>query len=217
MQEYHKIETLFARDMEGTKKLIPGQFRNETVEFLKDLEWEWTEKIDGTNIRIYWDGHSVTFGGRTDKAQIPAPLVNKLNAYFGGEVNAQLFEETFGEKEAILFGEGYGAKIQKGGGNYIPDGVDFAMFDVMISGNYQPRSTVEVMATMFRTKCVPIVGTGNIDSAVSFIKKHPHSAMYGAENHEMEGIVCRPKTELRDRCGNRVIVKIKWEDFKDLV
>jgi hypothetical protein len=36
MKEYHKIETLFERDMEGTKKLIKGKFRNECVEYLKD-------------------------------------------------------------------------------------------------------------------------------------------------------------------------------------
>ena len=48
MVTYTKIETLFNRDMEGTKKLIEGNFRNETVEYLKDNEWEFTEKIDGT-------------------------------------------------------------------------------------------------------------------------------------------------------------------------
>lgn len=31
----------------------------------------------------------------------------------------------------------------------------------------------------------------------------------------MEGVVARPKVELKDRCGRRVIVKIKWKDFKD--
>lgn len=33
MNKYTKIETLFERDMEGSKKLIEGKFRNETVEF----------------------------------------------------------------------------------------------------------------------------------------------------------------------------------------
>ena len=34
MIEYTKIDTLFERDMEGTKKLIEGEYRNKTVEFL---------------------------------------------------------------------------------------------------------------------------------------------------------------------------------------
>jgi hypothetical protein len=39
MNEYTKIETSFERDMDGSKKLIDGKFRNETVEFLKDNAW----------------------------------------------------------------------------------------------------------------------------------------------------------------------------------
>ena len=101
LKEYHKIETLFERD-ESTKKLIEGKFRNETVEFLKDIEWDFTEKIDGTNIRVYWDGHKVSFYGRTERAQIPADLVNRLNELFGGDVNEEIFEQKFGETEVVL-------------------------------------------------------------------------------------------------------------------
>ena len=104
MRKYEKIETVFNRDVLGTKKLIYGYFRDKTVEFLKDNKWIWTEKVDGTNIRIYWDGHTVAFGGRTDNAAIPAELANKLNELFGGETNAQIFEQMFGEKDVILFG-----------------------------------------------------------------------------------------------------------------
>lgn len=106
MVEYHKIETLFERD-EKTKKLIEGNYRNEAVRFLEHNMWDFTEKIDGTNIRILWDGHKVTFAGRTDKAQIPAELSNRLFELFGGEINEQLFEQKFGETEVMLCGEGY--------------------------------------------------------------------------------------------------------------
>ena len=50
MRTYEKIETLYARDIEGTKKLMSGVFRNPTVEFLKDNRWIWTEKVDGLTI-----------------------------------------------------------------------------------------------------------------------------------------------------------------------
>ena len=188
MKTYEKIETVFARDIEGTKKLIPGQYRNETVEFLKDCRWIWTEKVDGTNIRVYWDGHCVTFGGRTEKAQIPAPLVNRLNALFGGETNAQVFEQMFGEKEVVLFGEGYGNKIQAVGSAYKADGVDFILFDVMIGENYQPRSNVEWIAAAFGIGVVPVVGTGTLGEAVRYIKGHPKSWIGECD---MEGVVCR--------------------------
>lgn len=215
MRKYEKIETLWKRDMEGSKKLIPGEFRDSTIEYLSFLNWDWTEKVDGCNIRVYWDGHTVTFGGRTDNAQIPADLVTKLNELFSGEINAQIFEQAFGEKEVILFGEGYGRKIQKVGSSYIADGVDFILFDVLIGDNYQPRSTVEEIARMFNLRVVPIVGHGCLDEAVEFMRTHPNSVVANG-NCEMEGIVCRPRMELRDRCGNRMIVKIKWDNIKEL-
>ena len=66
MIEYVKIETPFIRAEDGSKKLIEGKYRNETVAYLKDSLWEFTEKIDGTNISIVWDGHKVEFHGSTD-------------------------------------------------------------------------------------------------------------------------------------------------------
>lgn len=211
MKTYHKIESLFERSTEGKKKLIEGQFHNPTVEMLRHIGWEWTEKIDGTNIRIQWDGHTVSFGGRTESAQIPAPLVNRLNELFGGETNAQLFEQKFGETEVMLFGEGYGAKIQKGGGLYKPDGVDFILFDVMIGGLYLRRDSVEDIAQCFGIQAVPIVLRGTIDEAVAFIKSKPKSTIGTAM---MEGVVGRLPEELFDRRGNRLIVKVKVRDFE---
>ena len=46
--------------------------------------------------------------------------------------------------------------------------------------------------------------------------KHPDSII-AEEQVEMEGVVCRPKIELRDRRGNRIIVKIKWCDIKEII
>lgn len=216
MRKYEKIDTLYQRDTTGTKRLLPGVFRDPTVAYLSDNDWIQTEKVDGTNIRVCWDGHVVTFGGRTDNAAIPAELVTRLNELFGGETNAQIFEQAFGEKEVILFGEGYGRKIQKGGGKYIPGGVDFILFDVLIGNNYQAREWVEETAKMFGIKVVPVIGTGPLYAAVEYVKTHPNSVI-AEEEREMEGVVCRPMIELRNRCGERVIVKIKWEDMKELV
>ena len=209
MIKYDKIETLYKRDMEGTKKLLEGEFRNPTVEFLKDNIWQFTEKIDGTNIRVFWDGHEVSFAGRTDKAQIPTFLLSYLTETFKTSEAEQIFEEKFGETPVMLFGEGYGPKIQKG--HLYRNDVSFILFDVLICDNYQSRSTVEDIAKAFGIDIVPIIFEGTIQEAVDFVKKNPDSTMGTAK---MEGLVGRPKIELRDRCGNRVIVKIKWEDLK---
>jgi len=92
MNAYTKIETVYKRDIDGTKKLIEGDFRNEAVEFLKDKDWIFTEKVDGTNIGIVWDGHKVSYQGRTERAQIPAHLMNKLISIFGTNEAEEMFE-----------------------------------------------------------------------------------------------------------------------------
>ena len=208
MKEYEKIETLYVRD-DKTKKLVEGKFRNETVELLKDIDWEFTEKIDGTNIRIYWDGHKVSYYGRTDKAQIPSQLMNRLIELFGGDINEEMFEQKFGDMPVMLIGEGYGAKIQKGGGDYRADN-DFILFDVCINGNYQPRESVNEIANYFNIDVVPTIMIGRLQDGVDYVKSKPKSKIGNADS---EGLVARPLKELKDRTGNRIIVKIKVKDF----
>ena len=209
MKEYHKIETLFKRDPK-TKKLIIGEYTNETVKYLKDNIWQFTEKVDGTNIRVYWDGHRVTFGGRTDNAMIPAHLINKLNDLFGGEVNEQLFEQKFGDTPVELFGEGYGPKIQSGGA--YRDDVDFILFDVMIKDTYLKRESVEDIANYFGINIVPVVLEGTIQDGIDYVMNNLKSTI-AVNGAEIEGVVGRPKVEVLDRLGRRVIVKIKRKDF----
>ena len=208
MTEYHKIETLFERDTNGTKKLIESAFRNDTVKYLANNDWYFTEKIDGTNIRVHWDGHKVGFAGRTDRAQIPKPLMDYLNNAFGSIEAEELFEQKFGESDAILFGEGYGPKIQNGGA-YRND-VSFILFDVQIGNTWLKRESVEDIAKTFGIDVVPIIFTGNLQQAVDYVKTSPKSTI-GTAN--MEGLVGRPVVEMRDRMGKRVIVKIKVCDF----
>lgn len=209
MKEYEKIETIFARD-EKTKKLNENIYRNETIQFLKDIDWEFTEKIDGTNIRIIWDGHKVSYYGRTDKAQIPTQLMNKLIELFGGNINEEMFEQKFGATPVMLIGEGYGAKIQKSGGDYRQDN-NFILFDVCINNKYLSRDNVNDIANYFGIESVPVIFSGNLQKGIDFVKTKPNSTIGTAK---MEGLVARPKVELYDKNGNRLIVKIKVCDFE---
>lgn len=214
MREYDKIPTIYARNPK-TKKLIEELYANDELKYLHDNLWTMTEKVDGTNIRVYWDGHSVFFGGRTDKAQIPLPLLAKLEELFGGEENEGLFEQKFGEMPVELFGEGYGPGIQKGG--LYTSSVNFILFDVMASDNYQPRSSVEDIADYFGLSVVPVIFVGTLEEGVRFVKTHPVSAVCDKQGEKdtcyMEGLVARPLYELQDRCGKRIITKIKYCDF----
>lgn len=210
MKEYHKIETLFERDMEGTKKLIEGKFRNECVEYLKDNQWIFTEKIDGTNIRIFWDGHKVNIGGRTDNAQIPGDLVQLLHDLFMTSETEQLFEQKFGQTEVYFFGEGFGGSIQ-GGGAYSKE-KKFIMFDVMVGDTFLKRDDIEEIAKAFGVDVVPIILIGNLQQAIDYVKTKPNSTIT-SEVKESEGLVGVPVARLTDFRGNRIIVKIKVKDF----
>ena len=210
MKTYHKIQNIFNRETFGNNKIIENDFTNETVKFLKDVDWTWTEKVDGTNIRVFWDGYKVNLGGRTDKANIPNHLKERLEEIFCTPEKEEIFESLFGEKEVIFFGEGYGVKIQNGG-NYI-DNVDFILFDIEINGNYLARKDIEDIAKSFNLDVVPIVGHGTLEEAVNYIKTKPMSVI-GKKKAVMEGIVVRPSIELNERNHNRVIVKIKARDF----
>lgn len=127
MTTYHKIQTVFKRNPETNHRtLLENDYSVPEFEFLAQNEWLFTEKVDGTNIRVIFDGQDIRFGGRTDNAQIPAPLMERLQDRFLDKID--LFKRDFGNG-VVLYGEGYGAKIQKVGGNYRPD-QDFVLFDV---------------------------------------------------------------------------------------
>lgn len=209
--EYHKIETPYERDVDGSKKLIEGKFRNKYVKFLKDAEWIFTEKIDGTNIRICWDGHTFVFKGRTERANLPAGLVVRLQQLFLTNEMEELVEQMFGEKEVMFIGEGYGAGIQAVGKDYIENGQDFILFDVVVDGKYLDHENVVEIAQALGIRMVPVVLTGTIDDAVKLVKNNPSSLIGTCV---MEGVVGRLPVNMYDGRGNRMIVKIKCHDFE---
>ena len=207
MKEYHKIQTVFKRDMERKNKtLLEGQWTLPEFEFLAGNTWVFTEKVDGTNIRVMLQGGGITFGGKTDSASIPAQLVTRLNERF--LPLAEKMQESFG-CDACLYGEGYGAKIEKGGGNYRQD-QDFVLFDVKVGDFWLQRADVEDVAQNLGVDIIPIIGEGTLHDAIAAAKAGITST-WG--EFQSEGIVARPKTELNTRNGRRIITKIKCRDF----
>ncbi len=208
MKQYHKIQSIFKRDMsKPNKPFILGEWAEPEFEYLQDNEWEWTEKIDGTNIRVMFDGNEIVFGGKSDNAQIPAQLVKVLQDTFLPKLD--LFKEKFPDG-VCLYGEGFGAKIQSGD-NYIPDGVDFILFDVLIGNYWLSREDVNGIADTLSLRKVHIVGKGTIAEAIELVKSGFRSVIGTAD---AEGLVIRPTTGLFNRRGERIITKIKCRDFK---
>lgn len=210
MSEYHKINTMFKRNMEGNKKIIEGDWADPAVEYLKNNKWTFTEKVDGTNIRIYWDGKNVVFNGKTDGAQIPAGVIDALNQQFYSTPARARLAKVFPDGGVTFYGEGYGAKIQSGG-NY-GSKQDFVLFDVKVGDIWLERHNVEDVALKLGPLgYVPVIGEGTLAQAIELVKNNLQSR-WG--NFEAEGIVARPVVELLDRQGNRIITKIKARDFR---
>ena len=209
MKEYQKINNIFKFDEKY--RTIVGMAN--TYQALKNIEWVGTEKVDGTNIRIHWDGHEVQITGRTDKSQIPNHLMNYLSNLFLSKEMEYVFEQMFGEKETYLFGEGYGYKIQTNGDTYFDDrkSVGFILFDVNIDGFDLSRDEVNNVAEKLGLKSVSVVFKGNLDEAIEFVKKHPMSTL-GDSTHEMEGLVLQPTIQLYDCKHNLIKCKCKYRD-----
>lgn len=204
MNEYHKINTIFKRDPSG-KNILWGQYSQPEFEYLKNNDWAFTEKVDGTNIRIMWDGEKIVVGGKTDNAQIPANLYQRLQELFSAAGFLYAFDGP-----ACLYGEGYGAKIQNGG-KYSPT-PEFVLFDVKVGNFWLLREGVEDVADNLHLSVVPIIGHGTLDDMVDMCST-AFLSRWG--DFPAEGIVARPATELQDRGGKRIITKFKLRDFKE--
>lgn len=97
------------------------------------------------------------------------------------------------------------------GGNYISDGTNFVLFDVMINDNYLSRENVQDIANSLNLTVVPTITIGKLQDGINWVKSKPKSKIGIADS---EGLVERPLIELKDRYGNRIIVKIKVRDFE---
>lgn len=239
--KYQKINTLFKRGENNL--IIPTEFCQDEFNYLKDLKWECTEKIDGTNMRViitpiysqkYLENANVfvdaftefkiEFKGKSDDAIIPKHLLAKMQEIFTESKVYEAFAEHYvlnnGNFEKnlnpiILYGEGYGVKIQKGG-NYISNGVDFILFDVKIGDFWLLRDSCEDIARSLNINIVPLVGLMTIPEAIEYVKKGFVSNISENRSYMAEGLVLKTPLGLMDRRGNRLITKIKYKDFRDL-
>lgn len=205
--EYLKIQSAFEFDPKTRKPCRMADVWNE----LRPLRWIATEKVDGTNVRVIWDGVRISFAGRTEKSALPPHLLAYLEKTFHAEGVEEVFEQVFGSKRAVVFGEGYGPKMQTGGELY-GDAPAFIAFDVWIDGNWLSRANAEDVSRKLGLRCVPVMLVGTLDECYRFVEGNPRSTI--DPRHEMEGVVCTTAYPLYDRKGNPVKVKVKARDIR---
>ena len=216
MLEYPKIETLYNRN-EKTHSVIPGQLR--LAEFDNIHRWQITEKIDGTNIRVGLSANGqVICNGRTDNAQLPGPLLSYLQATFTAEKLAAVFN-TDDQGEVLLFGEGYGPKIQKGG-IYRRD-MAFRLFDVRVGPWWLEPDAIADVAAKLNIMTVPFLGEIDVlpqtgDDLKTLLGNNGNSTVAlqdQGSGGRAEGIVARTAPLLLTRRGERLMWKLKFRDF----
>lgn len=217
--KFPKIETLYNRDLK-TFKVKTGELR--LPEFGLINQWLITEKVDGTNIRVALEpSGQVRFGGRTDRAQIPTFLLDTLQDMFPPEKMQAAFERD-GEEwpQVVLYGEGYGVKIQKGG-KYRDSGTSFRLFDVRVGEWWLNWENVLDIAEKLEISTVPWYSEPltsfpvDVRGLNSFFPEGSLVALQEKKEMDVqpEGIVARTDPLLFTRRGQRVMWKLKLKDF----
>ena len=207
MEKYHKIHTIFKRDPENNlKTLLEGEYARPEFEYLQNNIWDWDEKIDGTCIRIILENEQLTIKGKQEKSQIQKSLYTKLETIFQPRLKSMI--EVFKDTNICMYGEGYGKKIQHGG-NYRPD-QGFILFDIKLGSWWLKREDIIEIAEELNIDVVPKIGEGTLHEMIDYVKSGFNST-FG--DFTAEGIVARPKIELKARGGERIITKLKYKDF----
>lgn len=212
MSEYHKIETLYERDDRTHFLKEPLTLKNRVYDCLK--LWHWTEKVDGTNIRLMWRDGKLAIGGRTDNAQIHADLIRWITEHITPEKLTETFTTT---ANVVLYGEGYGAGIQKGGGNYSPE-KKFILFDVAVIDDagkcwWLADENMRDIAAKLGIEAVASFGEMSLEQATEIVRRGIDSRHAIVVGTKAEGLIGRPVEALFDKKGHRLIIKLKTKDF----
>lgn len=209
--QYPKIRNVYWRDMEGSKKVIQGKYENDTFMYLADLMWEATIKLDGMNVGLVWDGHRISWQGRTENTTFSKPQIEYLNSLATPEME-EVLEQKFGEEKVVIYGELVGKGIQACGSKYCKDGYRFIVFDV-----YRPdtdqwwnRGAIMDLTTALGLEMAPVYDAGSLPYLVKIVRQRKQDPM-AHDELEWEGLVARPMVEMKDN-KSRVICKIKVRD-----
>jgi hypothetical protein len=151
---------------------------------------------------------SVKIGGRTDNANMPADLVQTVLGIVTPEKMAASFQCP-----VVLYGEGYGGKIQNGTGYSLTK--KFILFDVFVDNQWWlNQEQVEDVGAKLGLDVVPVIGDMSLECATLFVQEGFTTHIPGASpTKKAEGLVGRPIETLYDKHHHRIITKLKTKDF----
>lgn len=214
-----RIEVLHA--IVGENEL--GEWMSPTYDEADQLMFP-IDQMTGAEFHVYYKG-------KTDNANIHPNLLKHLQeTYPTDKVLEALGLKRFIPKEEFadhkwqsyedipklytIYGEGYGAKIQKAGGNYIKDGNGFIVFDVKVDDLYLLCPVRDEIAAKLGAPVVPFIGMMTLDEAIDFVRTGFKSRIAENKDFMAEGLVIRNELGLKTRRGERIITKLKTCDFQ---
>lgn len=195
--------------------------------YREDGDW----MLEGDNYEVKSVQFNVHYKGKTDNANIHPNLLKHLQETYPDEkVLASLglkreipVEEwadhkwqTYDDIPMLytIYGEGYGAKIQKAGGNYLSTGNGFAVFDVKVDDLYLLCPVRDEIAAKLGAPVVPFIGMMTLDEAIQYVRTGFKSRIAENKDFMAEGLVIRTELGLKTRRGERIITKLKTCDFQ---
>lgn len=222
---YPKITSPFKRTDNKSKTVNTSVWFDDYAKFFGEsgLPFYSTEKVDGTNLNIVYDGNHIQYTGHTDKTSWNPEVEEWIKSKFQTPEFEQMCEQRFGENEIKLCGELIGPKIQNN--FYKLEDYKFILFDIHndTSNIWWNRQNVEENAKELNLDIAPLIGGTNFIDLSSESKNTLRgwtNLLQNAEfkskineDIEIEGFVVRPLMEILKANGERVIYKIKIKDI----
>lgn len=190
---YPKINGVFKRDGDGN---FTDEFSQPEFKDLLNVKWRGTEKVDGTNIRVYIND-DIIIKGRTDRATISQDLIDYIYRL-----------DIFRLEGVELFGEGYGGKIQAGTG--YSDRAKFILFDAVTPTK---RFLTREELTVIPVQRVHEYESQTLSDWIEMFRAWDFPPSQLREG-PAEGVVLIPENNYLDMYGHRIITKLKVKDFQ---
>jgi RNA ligase (TIGR02306 family) len=167
-----------------------------------------TEKLHGTNCRVGLIEAEPMAGSMEVRRKRPEEGREASSTYWYPftlpGVKDLLAELGASHRQAILFGEVFGSKVQNL--NYGRKGeFGFAAFDAMVDGRYLDAQEFEALCVKHGVPTVPVLHRGPF--ALDLVKRLAEGSTTLGGGHVREGVVVRPVRERTDPKIGRAVLK----------
>ena len=213
--KYEKFSSPFVKDDRFLNTAILSQA-------LPKGKWILTEKINGSNIRIILtkpndDGEIEVHIGSRKLILNPDDKGSKVFFDCLDEVNLNKLRKYFKDVNStiVIYGEGYGSGIQKG--SIYSHKKNFRVFDIRIGQAYQDWSFVEKVCVDNQLSLVPVYNIVDIisyDGCVSHLNYFQETLIKEGDGGRPEGLVYKFEPVLLNKYKERLLFKVKFEDFE---